>query len=178
MKKIIVASQNPVKIQAALTGFQRMFPKEEFSVGSVSVESGVSDQPHTDNLTYVGAFNRASNASKAVPNADFWVGLEGGIEANSDDMCTFAWIVVLAANGQVGKSRTATFFLPAKVTELIGQGKELGEADDIVFGKTNSKQANGALGLLTHDIITRTELYQEAVVCALVPFKNPKLYPV
>jgi non-canonical (house-cleaning) NTP pyrophosphatase len=41
---------------------------------------------------------------------------------------------------------------------LVESGKELGDADDIVFGKSNSKQQNGAVGILTHDIITRTAL--------------------
>jgi len=178
MKKIIVASNNPVKIQASLAGFQKMFPEEEFSAEGVSVESGVKDQPDTDEETYQGALNRIKNASVAVPDADFWVGLEGGIALQHDEMVTFAWILIRGKNGQIGKGRTGTLFLPSKVAELIRQGKELGEADDIVFGKTNSKQANGAVGLLTHDVITRTDSYESAVVSALIPFKNPELYPL
>jgi non-canonical (house-cleaning) NTP pyrophosphatase len=38
------------------------------------------------------------------------------------------------------------------------------------------KQANGAIGILTGDVIDRTELYQHAVILALVPFKNDGLY--
>ena len=53
---------------------------------------------------------------------------------------------------------------------------ELGEADDIVFGQSNSKQKSGAVGLLTGDIIDRKSLYEEAVVLALIPFKNEELY--
>jgi inosine/xanthosine triphosphatase len=30
--------------------------------------------------------------------------------------------------------------LPPKIVELLQQGMELGDADDIVFGQTNSKQ--------------------------------------
>jgi len=58
----------------------------------------------------------------------------------------------------------------------VRQGKELGEADDLVFAKENSKQDNGAVGLLTGNVIDRTALYQQAVVLALIPFKNPHLY--
>jgi non-canonical (house-cleaning) NTP pyrophosphatase len=50
---------------------------------------------------------------------------------------------------------------------------ELGEADDVVFGRANSKQANGSIGLLTDDTITRTSYYVDAVVMALIPFKKP-----
>ncbi len=176
MKKIIVASKNPVKINATQAAFEKMFPEENFSVEGVSVSSGVSDQPMSDDETYEGASNRASNAQNEVPGADYWVGLEGGLETKGDQMEAFAWMVVLAQDGAMGKGRTGTFFLPPPVADLIKQGKELGEADDIVFGKTNSKQANGAVGLLTDDVVTRAEYYEAAMIFALIPLKNSKLY--
>lgn len=90
-------------------------------------------------------------------------------------MNAFAWIVVLS-NQKMGKSRTGTFSLPRRVAELVRQGKELGEADDIIFGLTNTKQESGAVGLLTENVVDRTALYEQAVVLALIPFKNPELY--
>ena len=90
-------------------------------------------------------------------------------------MAAFAWIFVLSQKGE-GKSQTGTFFLPSEVAELIRQGKELGDADDIVFKRSNSKQKDGAIGILTSNVIDRTSLYQHAVVLALVPFKNPEFY--
>ena len=53
---------------------------------------------------------------------------------------------------------------------------ELGQADDVVFGATNSKQAMGAVGLLTGGLISRADLYRPAVLLALIPFKNAALY--
>ncbi len=90
-------------------------------------------------------------------------------------MAAFAWIVVRSQE-MIGKARTGTFFLPPAVAELIRQGKELGEADDIVFGRSNSKQENGAVGLLTDNVIDRTQLYEHAMILALIPFKNESLY--
>jgi non-canonical (house-cleaning) NTP pyrophosphatase len=52
----------------------------------------------------------------------------------------------------------------------------LGEADDIVFGRSNSKQDNGAVGLLTDNVIDRAQLYEHAMILALIPFKNELLY--
>ena len=91
-------------------------------------------------------------------------------------MEAFAWVVIKAKGNGFGKGRTGTFFLPPQIAELIKQGKELGEADDIVFGRTNSKQENGAVGILTENVVDRTKYYTEAVVLALIPFKNKKLY--
>lgn len=175
MRRIIVASTNPVKIQAALGGFLRMFPDEMFEISGVNVDSGVSDQPFGNLETLMGARMRAENARTSAPEADYWVGIEGGVEEDNGELAAFAWIVVLSSS-LCGKGRTGTFFLPHAVAKLVRQGKELGDADDIVFGKKNSKQQNGALGLLTNNILNRTILYEFAVMLALIPFKNPDLY--
>jgi non-canonical (house-cleaning) NTP pyrophosphatase len=53
---------------------------------------------------------------------------------------------------------------------------ELGDADDRVFGCTDSKREGGAVGLLTGGTIDRTGLYQHAVALALIPFRNADLY--
>jgi non-canonical (house-cleaning) NTP pyrophosphatase len=91
-------------------------------------------------------------------------------------MEAFAWIVIKSHEGKLGKARTGVFILPSKIVSLISEGKELGEADDIVFGKTNSKQGSGSVGILTNDVTTRSSYYSEAIILALIPFKNPELY--
>ena len=65
----------------------------------------------------------------------------------------------------------------AAIAELVRGGIELGEADDQVFGTQGSKQHNGAVGLLTHDVLTRDGFYAQAVQLALIPLINPHLYP-
>lgn len=175
MKTIVLASNNPVKVRATLNGFRRMFPSEEFKVETVSVSSGVNSQPLSNEETLQGALNRVRNAAKLIQDADYWVGIEGGVEENNREMTAFAWIVVSSKN-LVGKGRTGTFFLPDEVANLIRQGKELGEADDIVFDRSNSKQDNGAVGILTENVIDRMQLYEHAVILALVSFKNVELY--
>lgn len=174
-KRIAVASSNPVKIHAIEKGFSRMFPEDTWSIESIPVESGVAPQPHSDQETLQGALNRVAAVRKLHPEAQFWAGVEGGIQWMDEGLTAFAW-VVLQSSQQTGKARTGAFFLPDPVAELIVQGKELGEADDIVFGRTNSKQANGAVGILTKDVIDRESLYTEAVILALVPFVSPHLY--
>ncbi len=176
MEKIIIASKNPVKIKATLNAFQTMFSEKEFEIETISVSSGVSDQPKTNLESFQGALNRANNASKENAEADYWVGIEGGIEAKGSEMESFAWVVVKSKEGCIGKGKSATFFLPPKIAQLIKEGKELGEADDIVFGKTNSKQENGAVGILTDNATDRTKYYTEAIIFALIPFKKSNLY--
>lgn len=175
-KMVVVASSNPVKLRAVTRGFTSMFPNHQWSFQTVEVTSDVSDQPSCDHETLRGAINRTHHAKLVMPRADFWVGIEGGIEENGNQMETFAWIVILSQKGMMGKARSATFFLPEKVARLIRKGKELGEADDIVFGRTDSKKKNGSVGILTGNVIDRASYYANTVVLALIPFKHDTLY--
>lgn len=171
--KVVVTSRNPVKKQAVLQGFKTYFG--DIEVESVSVNSGVSDQPGTDEETLNGARNRVKEGRSQIYDADYWVAIEGGIQAGEKDVLAFAWVVIYSA-GKYGEARTASFILPKKVAHLVAGGMELGTANDLVFNESNSKQKSGAVGLLTHDKIDRTELYRQAVVLALIPFVNPGMY--
>lgn len=175
MIRILVASQNPVKIEAVRDALQA-FLNGEMEITGVSVPSGVSDQPMSEAETLQGASTRVSKSIDLHPGFDYYVGLEGGVEETASGLMAFAWMVI--SDGlRIGKARTASFFLPPKVAELVHSGMELGHADDVVFAQSNSKQQNGAVGLLTNDVITRKSLYQPAVQMAFIPFLNPELYP-
>lgn len=171
--KIIVASENPVKLGAVKSAFNSCF--NDFHVEGIEVGSGVSEQPLTDKETLIGARNRAAEARKRIHDADFWVGIEGGVQAEENGLAAFAWIVINSA-GKSGEARTAAFLLPEKIAHLVAGGLELGTANDLVFRQSNSKQKEGAVGLLTQNRIDRTELYRQAVILALIPFVNPGLY--
>jgi inosine/xanthosine triphosphatase len=170
---IIVASTNPVKMEAVRQGFESCFAN--INLTGVNVESGVADQPIGDSETLLGAKNRAANAKQLYVDADYWVGIEGGIEKRDVGFTAFAWVVIVG-NENSGESRTTSFQLPSKVTDLIEQGYELGVANDMLFKQENSKQKLGAVGILTKGIISRTELYKQAVQLALIPFLNTGMY--
>ena len=175
MRRVVLASDNPAKLAAVRSGFQRMFPDEPLAFEGVSVPSEVAEQPFSDEETLRGAFNRARNAARQKPQADIRVGVEGGVEEMGGGLAAFAWVVILA-EGCSGKARTGAFFLPPAVAEWVRQGVALGEADDRVFGRNGSSRQNGAVGLLTGDVLDRAGLISEGVVLALIPFKNRDLY--
>src|SRR2546425_5300891 len=127
MPIIVVASQNPVKVEATRRGFEKMFPGTIFHLHAVAASSGVRQQPLSDAETLQGALNRTQHAAQLVPQADYWVGIEGGVEERQGSMEAFAWIVVFTTH-LLGKSRTGTFSVPAEVAALIRQGHELGGA--------------------------------------------------
>lgn len=176
MAVVCVASTNPVKLAAAASAFQKVFPRQEFSMTGVDVSSGVKAQPDSEQECIEGAMNRAINARECYRDADFWVGIEAGIERQGNEMASFSWTIILSKDGMIGKATTGISFLPPIIARLIDEGKELGEAMDVVFHTQHSKQNNGAVGILTGDAITRQQVHESAVILALIPFKNPNLY--
>jgi inosine/xanthosine triphosphatase len=175
VKIIAVASGNPVKVAAARGAFGRMFPEEQFELRPIAVASGVGAQPLSSAETLAGAERRVDEVAQRARRADYWVGIEGGVEEGNDGMLAFAWVVVHSTEGS-GRARSASFVLPGQIAELIRQGRELGDANDLVFGRENSKQQEGAVGLLTDGAMDRRELYEQAVLLALIPLKQAKLY--
>ncbi|KAK7428208.1 hypothetical protein QQZ08_005274 [Neonectria magnoliae] len=171
---ILVSSTNPVKIKATSNGFNRMLPSHyEFS--GITVPSDVSEQPLSDEETLRGAMNRVQNARTSQPEADYWVGIEGGVDIHDGEISSFAWVVITSKEGRTGKARTSSLYLPTEVATLIHEGMEMGPANDKVFGQVNTKQHSGAVGLLTGDIYDRCAIYEQAVILALIPFKNTGL---
>jgi len=171
VQMLVVASQNPVKIEATRRGFARMFPRRAFHLHAVAVPSDVRPQPLSDVETLQGALNRVQHAAHLVPQADYWVGIEGGVEECQGSMEAFAWIVI-SAPPLLGKSRTGTFHVPEEVAALVRQGQELAAAVEKVYQHTQVKSTTGAVGVLTEGVIDRVQLYEHALVLALVPFKH------
>lgn len=175
MKTVIVASNNPVKLNATKESFGLMFPNEQFEFEVLAAPSGVADQPMTDKETLQGAFNRMTHISEKS-EADFWVAIEGGAEEKENEVHVSAWVVIKSKDGKIGKGRSSTFLLPEAVIKLMKEGKELAHASDIIFNESASGYKQGTVGILTGNVIDRTEYYVHPVIMALIPFKNPDLY--
>ena len=74
-------------------------------------------------------------------------------------------------------SNSASFQLPRKVVELMKEkNMELGDADDVVFGRSDSKRKDGTVGILTKGDIDRASYYEHALHMAMIPWRNPDLY--
>ncbi len=75
--QIVVGSRNPDKIKIVKDALTELHLNVE--VEGKRVDSGITDQPLNKETTKRGAINRATNAKRANPDADFWFGLEGGL---------------------------------------------------------------------------------------------------
>lgn len=168
MHNVVAATMNPAKIKAISQAFSDIFGEGSCHIEGVEVDSGVAAQPLSDAETRTGARNRVQNARAVRPDADFWVAIEAGIEAD----CAFAWMVV-ENREQRGESRSASFTLPGIVLQGIHQGRELGEEMARLTGIENIKHKGGAIGAFTAGQLTRSSVYHQALILALCPFHNP-----
>jgi len=167
MIKIAIGSTNPVKIAAAEAILRQAFPKAIFV--SVGVPSGVSAQPWGDEEARQGALNRA-RAAQIQSQADYGLGLEGGVKETSVGLMTCAWCALVDAKGQTGYGGGANILLPARVTALLYQHGELGPAMDALTQEDNTKQGPGAIGILTNGLSNRRTAYEQLVAMAAAPF--------
>lgn len=174
MYHVIVGSTNPVKVESVRRSFERVFGRAP-RIEGLAVPSGVADQPLSDTATRRGARNRVLAAQRRRPEADFWVGVEGGVDYQNGHCEAFGWIVV-RSTARESSARSATFPLPAAVGRRLRAGEELGPLIDQLFEEENSKQKGGAVGLLTRGIVSREALYFQPLVFALLPFLQPDLY--
>ncbi|MBX7213416.1 MAG: DUF84 family protein [Thermoflexales bacterium] len=164
---IAVGSTNPVKVDAARLGAGRLFGVADLRVLAVATDSGVRAQPQDDAETIAGATARATAALGASPEAEYGIGLEGGVAETEGRLFTFTWCVAARRGGATSAVCTLRYELPRELAELVRAGLELGDASDRVYGRHNSKQAEGAVGLITRGALTRLEAYAPAVTLAL-----------
>lgn len=164
---VAVGSLNPVKIGATRAVLERLV--SHIRIEGVSVPSGVPDQPWTDEETIAGARARA-NAARQALDADWGVGIEGGVVAGPDGgVRTCAWAVIVNRAGDAGVGGSLSLELPPRVAALVRGGMELGHAMDRVTGEHNVKQGLGAVGILTGGVVTRQGAYETLVAYAMVP---------
>ena len=171
---VAVGSLNPAKIEAARLAFGALWPGTPDDVQGCDVPSGVAAQPMTDAEAIRGARNRAVRAI-GLGQADFGVGIEGGLEQTEGSWFNAGWAVVIDRDGRIGVGSTLRMQVPLVLMELVLAGQELGEACDVVFGRSDAKRAEGFVGLMTGNAIHRTGALCDAVIAALTPFLHPAL---
>lgn len=175
--KVLVGSENPVKIAAVKEAFSKFFNNVE--VVGMKVNSNVPDQP-VNMETFEGAKNRVLelmniNKEKNL-GAKFFVGIEGGIIEVYSRWFAFGGMCVGDEKGRISFGTSPHFELPKSVVAELLRGVELGLVMDKIQGDNNTKQKHGAIGYFTKGVVDRKELYTHGLVMALIPFLNDELY--
>src|SRR5215467_424444 len=159
-------------------------PDAEIEVVGAEVESGVRHTPLSRQELMQGARQRAEAVAKlAAQNREPWnffVGLEGGFdviqESGARRVFLESWAFVTdGVSGFFGRS--GGIEVPEVVAEeVVDRGVELSVAIDRFAGEVGIRDAQGAWGVLSGNLITRQDSFRVAVVVAFAPFYNTKMY--
>lgn len=168
-----VGSTNPVKIAATGAVLRRIYGTTQ--VLPVAVASGVSHQPWGDEEAASGAINRARAAQERT-GAELGVGFEGGLLEVRGDLFTTAWCSVIRSDGVLGLAGGESVLLPPSVAVAVRAGMELGPAMDQLTGRHNTKQCEGAIGILTAGWLERQTAYEHLLILALARLLAPGYY--
>lgn len=154
--KIAVGSSNPSKVEAVRT----IFNKDELV--TLNVDSGVSEQPFSDEETIEGAVNRAKNCLNES-DAEFSIGLEGGVVDTKHGMFVCNWGALVTRKNEVFIAGGARVLLPESIAKRLRAGEELGPVMDDFTQSHNIRIKEGAIGIFTNNRVTRAEMFLHIV---------------
>jgi inosine/xanthosine triphosphatase len=191
LEKIIVAvgSTRRPKLNAVREALAIFGPKlnsnAQFEVVGEEVPSGVTHTPASRSELMAGARFRAEALVKLARERgeswEYFVGLEGGLDVVEENgkrlvfLQSWAYVTDGTLCGAFGQSG-AIQMPEALAAEVIDRGTELSVAIDAYAGEQGIRDAQGAWGVLTKNLITREESFRVAVVSAFAPFFNASLY--
>jgi inosine/xanthosine triphosphatase len=191
MDKIIVAvgSTRRPKLNAvweALTVFGPSLNENAlFDIAGVEVASGVRHTPLTREDLMAGARQRAEALVRLAREKNepwkYFVGLEGGLDVVQEGGARLvfleSWAYVTDGAGRAAFGQSGAVLLPEPLAvRVVDEGVELAEAIDAFAGAHGIRDAQGAWGVLTHNMITRQDAFRVAVINAFAPFYNRAMY--
>jgi len=190
MNTIIVAvgSARKPKLNAVAEALQvigpALSPGAQLEIAGYEVESGVGHTPGSCEELMRGARQRADAvvrlAKEKAAAWNYFVGLEGGLDIVEENgqrrVFLESWAYVSdGSRGHFGRSGGVE--LPeALAHEVVEMGTELSVAIDKFAGAVGIRDAQGAWGVLSANLITRQEAFRVAVIAAFAPFYNEKMY--
>ena len=149
------------------------------------VESNVPSMPLTDWQLMQGAQERAFAVRDSLKSrrlqADIYVGLEGGFHSVSieGEWHTFlrGWAYATDGDERGAFGAAPSISVPPEIVKKVVEGRrELGIVIDEVTGGRDLRSKQGAWGVLSRDLVTRSMSFELALVAAFAPFYNPKFY--
>lgn len=188
VKTIALGSDRAAKIMAVRASVARVATIDadwtNANVVARRVEINAPAMPLTDWQLMEGARERALAVRDSLHSrrleADIYVGLEGGFHSISisGEWHTFLRGWAFATDGEKSAFGAApSISVPAEIVKNVVQGrKELGTVIDEFTGGRDIRSKQGAWGILSRDLVTRSMSFEIALIAAFAPFYNPKLY--
>ncbi|MBZ5503259.1 MAG: DUF84 family protein [Acidobacteriia bacterium] len=154
-------------------------PADAFDIAAVEVPSGVGHTPRTREEIMAGARGRVEQLQRLAREKDepwqYFIGLEGGLDVIREGGARWVflenWAYVADRSGRGAFGQSGAVLLPEPLVErVLDQGIELAHAIDAFAGATGIRDAQGAWGVLTRNLITRQDAFRVAIINAFAPF--------
>lgn len=146
-------------------------------IHAVCVESGVPDQPVTNEESIEGARNRARQAlAHCTMPCDLGIGIENGLEQVAQQWFATTWIVVVDRDGNEGVASALFRPVPPVLMDLVGQGHELSQAIAKRYGALAEGQDSSLIELLTHGALDKRLVLRDGVVTAMSALLNRSIF--
>ncbi len=140
------------------------------------VESGVPDMPTTLEELRMGAKNRAIHTRREKPDADYFVGMEGGVYRDSEwEEYWLLWVVYIEdREGKWYYGYSCHLRVPDAVVDMLfdGQGRDLEQVVHALGWEENIGDKQGSFSVWTDGMLTRREQFIMATQCAIAPIFN------
>lgn len=174
--KILIATKNPGKIEGAKRAFSKYF--DGFEIIGVPVSSDVSDEPVNDEI-YQGARNRVNNLKKYAKenniDTDYYISIESGITNNLGRWAIINIALIEDNNGYESFGTSSAFPVPDKYVDKI-ISTDLGKVMDNLFNQNELRKGKGGVSFLTHNVISRYDLTEQAFVMCLTQYINGDIW--
>jgi inosine/xanthosine triphosphatase len=188
VKTIALGSDRAAKIMAVRASIARVAEIDaawaRAKVVARSVTTSAPAMPLTDWELMQGARERALAVLDILVGqkleTDLYVGLEGGFHSISLDgeWHTFLRGWAYVTDGERSSfGATPSISVPESIRKSEIEGKrELGLVIDELAGTRDVRSRQGAWGILSRDLITRSLSFELALIAAFAPFYNAELY--
>jgi len=157
-----------------------------FEVVGVEVPSGVRHTPLSRDEIMTGVRQRVEALLRIARDKNepwnYFVGLEGGIDVIHDRGARWVflenWAYVTDGTERASFGQSGAILIPEQlVKSVVDEGVELSQAIDAFAGGHGIRDAQGAWGVLTDNLVTRQDSFRIAVINAFAPFFTRVISP-
>lgn len=165
MKKIVITSTNPVKLNVVKRVTASLFPSEVFEYIPLALELS-GQEPIGKEMVKRQIQTALDGAVSQVPDAEYYICMEGSMVDDGENMDEVAYVTVRNNKGASVTSNCASSPVPKVIADEVRKGKGFAEAVDEFFKVDGTKQGGGFVSILTDGQINKEDHYFQPTMIA------------
>ena len=182
---VVLGSVRPAKIDGARAAMARIATVDDrfqsATLRWIDVSETAPVMPMSETDIIAGARARAAAACASATEGvqpRFGIGLEGGLHPvtinGTREWALSSWAAVTDGTAW-GYGGGGNLIVPAPIAEEVLAGHELGDVIDRLAGE-GTRSTRGAWGVLTRNLISRSDAFSVALIAAFAPFYRSSVF--